>query len=445
MELVEHYLSLGSRLRVAPATRRTLSYISTGLFIGLLGFASLSVTRFISDTMSISFVQSENIAPDESVSLIEVEIKKGDTFSRILGAQNISPKESRMISKALEVAKIKLTLGIDQKITFNYDTKITEGEEDLNSETRQLQRVTIQLGNLHRIEVERNGNNFIAEEFTTPLKKVFARTSAVISGSFMSTAKSLGISTNNIIELTNAYSHHIDFQRQVKSGDKITLITEKFFTEEGKFSHHGKIIFASMNLSGKDHNIYRWDADNDGKSQYFSEEGKSAKRNLLRTPINVARISSGFGKRKHPSLGYTRMHKGVDFAAPIGTPIYAAGDGVVTEASRRSGYGRYIQIKHSPTLSTAYAHASSFAKDLKPGMRVKQGQVIAYVGRDGTATGAHLHYEVKVDGKHINPMSIKMTPVPALSGTKKHKFEEFKRKLHKELNQADNNSHLIEI
>lgn len=445
MEIAEHYLSLGSRLKATPATRRALSYVSTGLFIGLLGLASLSVNRFIGDTMSISLVQSEVGSEDESATSIETMVKKGDTFSRILGAQNISSNEARLILKSLEVAKIKLTLGLSQKITFNYDTKITESEDDLSSETRLLQQITLQLDKLHRIEIIRTDSGFTAEELTVPLKRVFGKTSAIITGSFMSTAKSLGIPTNNIIELTGAYSHHIDFQRQIKSGDKITLVTEKFFTEDGKFSHHGKIIYASMNLSGKDHNIYRWDADGDGRHQYFSEDGKSVKRNLLKTPINVVRISSKFGSRMHPVHGYTRMHKGVDFAAPIGTPIYAAGDGVVTEATRRSGYGRYVQIKHSPTLSTAYAHASGFAKGLKPGMKVKQGQVIAYVGRDGTATGAHLHYEVKIDGKHINPMSVKMTPVPALSGAKKHRFEEFKKKLHHGLDQPDINKHLTEI
>jgi murein DD-endopeptidase MepM/ murein hydrolase activator NlpD len=432
MEIAEHYLSLGSRLKFSPAVRRGLYYISTGLFVGLLAFVSVSVNRFVGDSMSITLVKPE-YSNDELATSVQVSAKKGQTFSKILNAQQIPSEDIRAIISSLKKAGIATPVHIDQKITFGYDTHITESDEDLNTETRVLQQVTLKIDNVKRIEIVRDGLSFKAVELSVPLKRVLAKAHATINGSFMTTAKSLGIATNNIIELTNAYSHHIDFQRQIKSGDKITLVTEKFYTEAGEFSHHGKILYASMNLSGKDYKIYRYDPEGGDKTQYFSEDGKSAKRSLLRTPLNVVRISSRFGSRSHPVHGFTRMHKGVDFAAPMGTPIYAAGDGVVTEVARRSGYGRYIQIKHTPTLSTAYAHASAFAKDLRPGMRVKQGQVIAYVGRDGTATGPHLHYEVKIEGKHVNPLSVKNTPVPALAGLELKKFALFKQQLHKEL------------
>ena len=172
--------------------------------------------------------------------------------------------------------------------------------------------------------------------------------------------------------------------------------------------------------------------------QYFSEDGKSVKRNLLRTPIGVARISSHFGNRKHPILGYTKMHKGVDFFAPKGTPIYAAGNGVITDLGWRSGFGNYVQIRHSSTLATAYGHANAFAKGLTRGSTVKQGQIIAYVGQTGRATGPHLHYEVKINGKQVNPLSIKTSPGIELSGKKLQDFSTFKKKigkLHNELNE----------
>jgi murein DD-endopeptidase MepM/ murein hydrolase activator NlpD len=432
MEIAEHYLSLGSRIKATPAIKRFLYYISTGLFVGLLAFVSVSVNRFISNSMSINITLPDYTIEELETSR-EVIVKKGDTFSKVLNEQQIPSDEIRAILASLQLAKITPSMQVGQKITLDYDTNITEGEEDLNSETNNLQQITIELDKVRRIEITRSSEGFKATELSIQLKKVLSKVDAVIDSSFMSAAKSLGLATNSIIELTNAYGHHIDFQREVKSGDKITLVTEKFYTEDGQFLHHGKIIYASMNLSGKDYKMYRYDPSGGDKGQYFSEDGKSVKRALLRTPLNIIRISSKFGNRMHPVHGFTRMHKGVDFAAPMGTPIYAAGDGVVTEATRRSGYGRYIQIKHNATLSTAYAHASAFAKDLKPGMKVKQGQVIAYVGRDGTATGTHLHYEVKIEGKHVNPLSVKNTHIPALSGADRKKFELFKKALHDKL------------
>ena len=240
------------------------------------------------------------------------------------------------------------------------------------------------------------------------------------------------------MDLVNIYSHQVDFQRQVKPGDNLNLIVEKYITEDGQFSHYGKVVFASLNLSGKNYNIYRYAHDGSDNMQYFSEDGKSVKRNLLRTPIGVARISSHFGNRKHPILGYTKMHKGVDFFAPKGTPIYAAGNGVITDLGWRSGFGNYVQIRHSSTLATAYGHANAFAKGLTRGSTVKQGQIIAYVGQTGRATGPHLHYEVKINGKQVNPLSIKTSPGIELSGKKLQDFSTFKKKigkLHNDLNE----------
>lgn len=429
MEVAEHYLSLGSSIVHKPAIRRVLSYMSIGLFFGLVIFVSLSVSRFIGSTMSMTLSEPESANVTESTTA-EVIVKKGDTLSKILLQQNIPYKDSRDIIALLQKAVLP-TIGIGQKLVFYYDISITEREdEDLATETQILSQVTVELDKTRRIEVLRGARGWELRDLTVPLKKIISRSDAVIHGSFMSTAKSLGLSTNNILELIQAYSYHIDFQRQIKHGDRVSFITEKFLTEDGKFSHHGKVIFASMTLSGKDYNIYRYSKNNDEKFQYFAEDGRSVRRNLLRTPVNVATVSSHFGHRKHPILGFTKMHRGVDFSAPVGTPIYAAGDGVITEMGWRSGYGKFVQIKHSATLATAYAHASQFAKNLKVGSRVSQGQVIAYVGSTGRTTGAHLHYEVKIDGKHVNPMSIKTTPGIELKGKERIRFERFKQEVH---------------
>lgn len=425
--------------------RLFLTYFSLILFIALVGLASIAVKDFVSNSLSVSFIESDSIAQnvvEEAVeeNSITLEIKKGDTLKAILYNQNIPKDEIFQIIKIAEDHKITSSLKIGQQIIFDYEYKILENDnQDLVEETRILNKITFIIDKINSLEISREGNNFIAKNSTIPLTKSIIKSSAVINTSFMSALKSLGLSTNSIIELINSYSYQIDFQRQIQPGDTISVITEKFTTSEGKFSHYGRVISASLNLSGEKYNIYRYSPNNsDLNLSFFSENGKSVKRSLLRTPVNLIRISSHYGNRLHPTLGFTKMHRGVDFAAPIGTPIYAAGDGVVTEIGSRASYGKIIQIKHSSTLTTAYAHASKFAKNLKLGDRVKQGQIIAYVGKTGRTTGAHLHYEVKIDGKHVNPMSIKTTPGIELTGAQLANFRQFKNKIIKLSNKLDN-------
>lgn len=431
MELAESYLVLGAKSNTDISYSRRVSYLLFILFSCFMFLTLLSVNKFISATLSIDLLQpEEKIESNTPITFSEIVVRKGDTLSKIMARENISAEESHKIVSAVEKSKIDYLPQIGQKITFNYDTNIVEnGDEDLSSEVRTISSIEIKIDNIRRIEITRQADDFLARDFIIPLKKIVKRASAVISGSFMATAKSLGLSTNNILELINAYSHQVDFQRQIKPGDKVTFITEQFFTEDGQFSHSGHVLFASMNLSGTDYNIYRYSLEESGAAQYFSEDGRSVKRNLLKTPMNVARISSQFGNRKHPIQGYTKMHRGVDFSAPVGTPIYSAGDGIITEMGWKAGYGKFIQVKHSSTLSTAYAHASSFAKGVKPGSKIKQGQVIAYVGTTGNSTGPHLHYEVRINGKQVNPMSVKGTPGMQLTGPHKAKFEKFKKEV----------------
>ncbi len=433
MEMTDYFLSLGSRSTKNIAFSKALSCCLIVLFSLFMLFPYLAINNFISDTLSINVLGPEELSEDgKRLTISKVIVKNGDTLSKILAKQDITSEEAYKITSSLKDSKIEYTPKIGQKISFHYDTNIVENnEDDLSSENSTLSAVNINIDNIHKIEITRTENGFAARDFIIPLNKITTKSSAVINGSFMSTAKSLGLSTNNILEIINAYSYQIDFQRQIKAGDKVTFITEKFYTEDGKFSHAGKVLFASLNLSGTEYNIYRYSPQGGDNAEYFSEDGRSVKRNLLRTPVNVARISSHFGNRKHPIMGYTKMHKGVDFAAPIGTPIYAAGDGTITEMGWKSGYGKFVQVKHSSTLSTAYAHASNFAKNLKKGSKIKQGQIIAYVGTTGNSTGPHLHYEVKINGKHVNPMSVKGTPGLLLTGIQRTKFDKFKHEVMK--------------
>lgn len=420
-----------SASHISVRLRKVLTFTSLLLFIALVIFVSFAVNNYVNDTLSITLVQPENDEMQEAISFKEVTVKKGDTVKSILIGQSIPKPDIEKIVNLVKEGKLSSSLKIGQQITFEYETKITENDdEDLTSEVTFLNKIIIVIDKLKTIEVIRENDNFKVEEIIVPLSKKISKSSVVIDSSFMSALKKLGLSSNSIIELINAYAYQIDFQRQIKNGDTATVITEKYVTEDGKFSHHGKILYVSLNLSGKDYNIYRYSHDNNANNQvFFSEDGKSVKRSLLKTPIKVVRVSSNYGNRKHPILGYTKMHKGVDFAAPTGTPIYSAGNGVITEMCWKSGYGKFIQVKHSGTLSTAYAHASNFAKNLKVGSIVKQGQVIAYVGSTGRATGPHLHWEVKIDGKHVNPMSVKTTPGIELSGKSLEKFKQFKKEI----------------
>ncbi|WP_375331833.1 M23 family metallopeptidase [Candidatus Tisiphia endosymbiont of Temnostethus pusillus] len=429
--------------------RTGFSYFSIFIFMGFATFVSLSINKFVSDTMSMTIAEPEILESSEELSneiSKIITVKKGDTLKSILLHQQIPNKEITQIIKIAKDKNIESSLKIGQQLVFDYEIKIIEqDDEDLASESRTLNKLTIAYDKIKSLEIIREGEDFLARDVTKVLNKLLTKSSVVINSNFMSALKSLGLSSNSIIEMINSYSYQIDFQRQIKSGDTVTVITEKFVTDDGKFSHHGKVLYVSLNLSGKEYNIFRYSPNNaENNHDFFSEDGKSVKRSLLRTPVKLVRVSSHYGNRHHPTLGYTKMHKGVDFAAPTGTPIYAAGNGVITEIGWKSGYGKFIQIKHSQNLSTAYAHASNFSKNLKLGSIVKQGQVIAYVGSTGRTTGPHLHYEVKIGGKNINPMHVKSTPGIELAGKQLAKFKQFKSNVRSLSNELDNKSEIAE-
>ena len=442
-------LSLKPNLRI----KYSLIPFSIILFSIFVIFLSLSVKKFVNNSISIALepIQesySNNIEEQNEISTVTVTVKRNDTLKSILQSQSLASADIKQIIKIFEERKLTSALKAGQKIIFDYEIGITEEDgNDLATESKYLSTITFNVNKINSIEISRSKDNeiLVATDKSILLNKHIAKSSITINSNFVSALKNLKISTNNIVELTNAYRHQVDFQRQIKPGDKITVITEKFTNKNGDFFHHGKVLFASLLLSGKEYNIYRFSPDNDSNTNvFFSEEGKSVRRSLLRTPVNLIRVSSHFGHRSDPVHGYSAMHMGVDFAAAIGTPFHAAGDGIVTEIGWRSGYGNCIQIKHSPTLSTFYAHAKNFAANLKQGSIVKQGQVIAYVGRTGKTTGAHLHYEVKIGGKRVNPMSIKTTPDVSLNGKNLAKFQTHKQKFKSLSIKLDSSSEIAE-
>lgn len=255
------------------------------------------------------------------------------------------------------------------------------------------------------IRVERNGDDFKAASVVRPLSHNVMAASVEIDGSLYESGIKAGIPASAMADLVKALSYNVDFQRDIKAGDSFKVLYEVMRNPEGVLVRTGQILYAEVKLQGRVVPVYRYRYA-DGRTDYYDRQGNSVRKALLRTPVNASRMSSGFGMRRHPILGYTRMHKGVDFAAPTGTPIYASGDGVVVERGVKNGYGNYIRIRHNSTLQTAYAHMSRFNPSVTRGSRVRQGQVIGYVGMSGRATGPHLHYETLVNNVQVSPLSI---------------------------------------
>ena len=229
-----------------------------------------------------------------------------------------------------------------------------------------------------------------------------------IETSIYSSALRLGAEDQQVVDFASAFAYDIDFQREIHPGDRFEILFETFYDERGNAVRNGEVLYAALDGKALQRSFYRFTPPDDGVSDYFDQNGESATKFLMKTPINGARISSNFGNRKHPISGYTRLHKGTDFAAPTGTPIYAAGNGTIERAGRNGGYGNYIRIKHKRGYETAYAHLSRYAKGIRAGRTVKQGEVIGYVGSTGASTGPHLHYEVYVNDKPVNVMSLKL-------------------------------------
>jgi murein DD-endopeptidase MepM/ murein hydrolase activator NlpD len=275
----------------------------------------------------------------------------------------------------------------------------------------------------HEVRVSRHEDSgFTAEKVKKTLARTMARAEGRIELSLYLAGKKAGLPDTTLAELIRAYSWDVDFQRDIRRGDGFQVMYERVSNDDGRVVRASKITFASLTLSGKPHPIYRFTTA-DGHTNYYDNKGHSARKALMRTPIDGARLSSGYGKRKHPILGYTKMHRGVDFAASRGTPIYAAGNGLVTYAGRKGAYGNYIRIRHNSEYSTAYAHMKGFKRGVRRGTRVNQGQVIGYVGTTGRSTGPHLHYEILRAGRQTNPMRVKMPSGRKLKGKELKKFQ----------------------
>ena len=352
-------------------------------------------------------------------SYINIKVNKGDSFEKIVNNLNISETEKEIIIKNLSKFKFLKNLFQGQNIFFKLNNvnpvKIVEISVQ-KSKTKNIVFSRIKdLSKFEYLEIEKN------------LEKVIVYKEAEITKSLYASAIDVEIKPNIIVEFARIYGFQIDFQRDIWKNDSFQIIYETFLDSNGKILETGNILYANLKLRGKNNDLYIFKTK-DGY-EHFDKYGKSVKKSLMKTPINGARLSSSFGLRKHPILGYNKMHRGTDFAAPEGTPVLASGDGKVVRARWCGGGGNCIKINHNSTYSTVYAHLKNFGRGIKEGVRVRQGQIIGYVGSTGMSTGPHLHYEVIINGKKVNSQKLKLPSGKILRGKERKNFEVIKIKL----------------
>jgi murein DD-endopeptidase MepM/ murein hydrolase activator NlpD len=351
---------------------------------------------------------------------VEHKVRNGDSIQRILYDQKISPSEVNNVLNALRREYNFGTLRNDQKVYL-----IVKREKNGNF----VSRLTVNIDNITSVHVFLNKDNvYETKRVTKILTKKNHLIETTIDRGIYRTAKQSGIENSIVAQFARLYGFEVDFQRDLKKNDKIKIFYERYLDDDGVSQRTGNIIYSEITNVDKNIILYRYEYPN-GTIAYFTPEGKSIEKSLMRTPINGAKLSSRYGFRIHPILGYNQMHQGTDFAAPIGTPVMASGAGTVEYSGWKGGYGKFISIRHSPVYQTNYAHLQDYAKGIRRGAKVQQGQVIGYLGSTGSSTGPHLHYEVVVNGRKENSQTLKLPSAAPLEGNNKNFFEIQKRNI----------------
>ena len=356
-----------------------------------------------------NFIISKINSPYKEVNYI---IKNNDTVEKILKQFNIRNEDIRNISLKLKA----------RKLTNIYSgRKLSLILKKLEDGSNTIVNFVYPINNTTSVEIQKYQNDFLLKENILQLYKKEVVVKNIIKNNLYNAAVESGIEPNIIIEFARIFGFEVDFQRDIRKGDWFEILYEKLEDDNNKVRDTGKIIYASMYVNGEEINLYNFNYKND--EEYYDIKGKSITKSLMKTPINGARLSSSFGMRKHPILGYNKMHRGTDFAAPSGTPIMASGSGKITRARWCGGGGNCVKIKHNSTYETIYAHMKTFAKGIREGKKVRQGQIIGYVGSTGLSTGPHLHYEVLVNGKKVNSQKLKLPSGKILKGDARKQFE----------------------
>jgi len=393
----------------------TLTMISVAVIL-VINFGDQGKNFETENTNSSNNLKDTNLVfSDDHSSLLNLDFKylnkfemiDGDTFTNILQNASIPNNEINQIieklKKHIDLGKLKVGTQID----IVYESK---------NEKRVWNEISIYKDNNTKITVTNNEGALSLKKQVSPLFSKLRYIEVNVEKSIYQSLINKNVADNVIMDFVQLFSFDVDFQRDIRSGNTLKLFYEEFVDEEQSIEKFGPIYFAEIGLESDKLSLFRFKDKNSNIVEYFDENGKSATKALMKTPINGSRISSGYGMRKHPILGYNKKHQGVDFAAPIGTPIMAAGNGHIEFVGTNGGAGKYIRIKHLNGYKTSYSHLSKYASGMKKNLRVKQGQVIGFVGSTGLSTGPHLHYEVIFNNERINPMKMKLPSGRTLEG-----------------------------
>lgn len=398
----------------------TLFYGISNIRLFIIDYQETKHRRELSTPIKIN-IKSESI--DFSLRephKISHKIKSGDTLLNLLIKSGASEEDIFQILLATRKVFDPRYIKEGDEVTLYFNVKFDykrDGFDKINDVKRHVKIKSLEIAANFEEKVvtsRNNGGGYDSEIVKIELRKQISKYSGIIKNGLFVDGVNQGASATTVMNMINQYGYDVDFQRDIRTGDKFEILVEEYYANDGKRVKDGNVIFSSIELRDKKIDMYMFEYK--GNVQYFSPKGYSVKKSLLKTPIHGARVSSRYGMRRHPVLGYSKMHKGVDFAAKRGTPILAAGSGKIDYMGRRGGYGNYVRIKHNSRYSTAYAHASRFNRRFKKGSKVKQGDVIAYVGTTGRSTGPHLHFEVLKYGKQINPSKVKATSGSKLTG-----------------------------
>lgn len=368
------------------------------------------------DSFMSDDIQNASFVPDEIFEPLpldrNVTIQSGDALGVVMEKQGIGNSDAAVIIDAMKEHYDPRRLKAGQKIDLHFD--------DVNGNEQRFRELSMEIDPIKTLVVARAGDDFTARVDEKEVKKLIKAKQAEVKVSLYGSASQAGIPQSVIANAIRIFSWNVDFQRDIHPSDTLEVMYESYETVDGHVSKAGDILYAKLKLGNREIPLYRYKMA-DGRIDYFQPDGRSTKRTLMKTPINGARVSSGYGRRHHPVLGYTKVHKGIDFAAPTGTPIFAAGDGVIERSGWFSSYGKYVAIRHNSKLKTAYGHMSKTA--VKAGERVKQGQIIGYVGTTGRSTGPHVHYEIMVNNSAVNPASVNLPIGEELSGKEMASFK----------------------
>ena len=421
---------LGNDLKTLPTSYAYSAGSVPEAFDGLVPGATVALRSGSAPTDAPApSAEATTAADDESTAAREhiERVRRGDTLITVMTRAGASSAEAREAAQALRGIYNPRALKIGQEIKLTFAPSADDG--------RDLHSVSLQASIERDVAVHRDeAGDFQPKQIGRVLKPSLGRAGAMIETSLFKAGTNAGVPVEIMFELIRAFSYDVDFQRDIQPGDSFEVVFEQTHDATGRRVRTGHMIYGALSLSGNLLELYRYDPRDGSGPDFFNPKGESVKKALLRTPIDGAKLTSGFGMRNHPILGYSRMHRGLDFGAPAGTPIMAAGDGVVDMAGANGSYGNYVRIRHNDFFSTAYAHMSRFEPGIRRGKWVHQGEIIGFVGATGLATGPHLHYEVLAHEHQVNPMSVKMPSNRQLAGVALKRFNgavaEIEREVH---------------